>query len=108
MNKAELIKNNQDNLIMLRALGLFFFNFTQDAIDELKENSREFKHVWEKLAQKATEEEWGHIPEGEFYSLFYSQMSYHTQALIIEKAIEVYGEEARKGAARSLEFASHA
>ncbi len=105
MKSSELIQKNIDALVVTRALGLFLFNFTQDAIKELRDNSHEFDYVWKELVAVAEKR---HKKDGwistvyhtEFYDAFSSKMSYKTQAMIIEKALEIHGADARE----SIEF----
>lgn len=95
-------KETINDLITLRCLSLLFYNFVSDDIDELRK-VQEFNHCWDELLHKAKIKKWGSIPDMEFYSLF-SNVSYETQAVIIEHAKKKYGEEARRGAYYAVDF----
>lgn len=107
-NNAEIIQRNTEALVITRSLGLFFYNFTEDAIQDLRSKSREFKHVWDTYLEgpaiKRHKKQGGMltIDHTAIYECFYLKMSYHTQAAVIEKALELHAEEARKGIASAL------
>ena len=71
---------------------------TNDIINELREESSEFKTVWDELYAKEKlrfKKEGGMfvIDHTVVYDAFFSKMSYSTQAVIIEKVLLKYSDE---------------
>lgn len=97
-------KNKQiiEDLILMRCLGLLFYNFTQEDTKHLRSVSAEFTHMWSELERLAKKKKWFSIPDKEFYLLF-ANASYDTQAHIITRARERYEGEARNGVKAGLE-----
>jgi hypothetical protein len=107
--KSESIKRNLESLVITRSLGLFLYNFRSNDIHDLISQSSEFAHVWKELEEVALERSkqsgWmATVKHTEFYDAFYSKMSYATQALIIEKAVELYGKEAKQNIELSIKI----
>ncbi len=91
-----------EQLVTMRCLSLFFYNFSRDQIDELRK-IHEFDHVWSELEYKAKKKKWFSIPDTEVYNLFVS-VSYETQTEIIRVAFEKYEKEARDGITEGQAF----
>ena len=91
-----------EQLVTMRCLSLFFYNFTRDQINTLRK-VQEFDHVWGELEAKAKKKKWFSIPDTELYAIFVS-VSYETQAEIIRVAFEKYETEARDGITEAQTF----
>jgi len=90
------------HLVVTRCLSLLFYNFTDEDIKILKE-VREFEYRWTPLVNRAEREQWSHISDTEFYNLFVN-VSYETQAHIIERALERYQDEAEGAIGFSMQM----
>lgn len=90
------------HLVVTRALSLLFYNFTNEDIDILKKVS-EFEYRWTPLVNRAEKEQWSCISDKEFYNLFVN-VSYETQAHIIERALERYQVEAENSIGFSMQI----
>jgi CRISPR/Cas system CMR-associated protein Cmr5 small subunit len=102
--KPNKMKTEQfaSHLVATRCLSLLFYNFTTEDIDHLKK-VREFEYRWTPLVNRAEREQWSHISDKEFYNLFVN-VSYETQAHIIERALERYQEEAERAIGFSMQI----
>lgn len=79
-------------------------------MEELCEKSKHFKKIWDELhaESKAQHEKDGGmwiVDHTDIYNAFSNKMSYVTQALVIEKAMEIHGAEAKHDIEFSLEIA---
>lgn len=90
------------HLVVTRCLSLLFYNFTNEDIDILKK-VREFEYRWTPLVNRAEKEQWSCISDKEFYNLFVN-VSYETQAHIIERALERYQDEAERAIGFSMQI----
>lgn len=97
----DLLQKHKNNLIVQRALTLFFFNFDSypEIIEEMKKENSGFKHGWEKLSEEAKERSkktgWpATIDFTDIYGFFATKLTYKAQALLLEKVLKAYKEEA--------------
>lgn len=105
-----MIEKHKENLIVQRALLLFLHNFKDHQIKELIEESDEFEHAWNKLQSRLRREKkmsdtaYLTIDFAEFWRMFATEVSYKTQALIIDKCINWYGKESKSNIEFSMEL----
>jgi len=102
-----IIEKQKENLIVQRAMLLFFYNFNTypNIIDEMKSENSGFDHAWEKLSKEATKESnksgWmATIDFKDFYGLFATKLTYKAQAMLLEKVLDKY----YKQAAHDIDF----
>lgn len=107
----DLLEKHKNNLIVQRALTLFFYNFDTypDIIEEMKVENSGFNHGWEKLSEEAKERSkktgWpATIDYTDIYGFFATKLTYKAQALLLEKVLNVYGEEAKGNIDFSIEM----
>lgn len=98
----DLLEKHKENLIIQRALLLFFTNYTNHRyiIEEMEAENGGFAHAWEKLyneSKERYEKDGGMwiIHNHEIYLLFATKLTYKAQALFIEKVLKAYGEESK-------------
>lgn len=106
----ELLNKHLENLVTQKALALFFFNFnTYPIVKEMEAEDSGFQHAWNTLVENSKAE---HDKNGgmwiiqytEIYTLFVQKLTYKAQALLMEKVLNYYGEEARKAIEFSIEM----
>lgn len=107
----DLLKKHKESIIVQRALTLFFYNFDTypEIIEEMKAENSGFQNGWEKLSEEAKErsKKTGWPPTinyTDIYGFFATKLTYKTQALLLEKVLKAYGEEAKGNIDFSLEI----
>ena len=107
----DLLEKHLDTVIAQKALSLFFYNWNTypSIVDEMKAEDSGFNHAWNNLidSSRAEYERKGGmwiIQYTEIYSLFVSKLTYRSQALLIEKVLEYYGDEAKKAVEFSVKM----
>lgn len=88
-----------DTLKVIKALNLFFYNYTGTDIEFLQVNSNEFSIWWQNNLDSD-------IPSFQrFWNAWASaDLSYKTQIIILERALERYGNEAERSVSRALNY----
>jgi hypothetical protein len=83
----------------IKALNLFFYNYTGTDIEFLQENSDEFNIWWQNNLDSA-------IPSFQrFWNAWASaDLSYKTQSIILERALERYANEAERSVSRAMNY----
>ncbi len=111
MENTNIIEEQKQNLIVQRALFLFFYNFDNhiEIIEEMKEENFGFSNAWEELEYKAKKRQEEHggmniIDFKDFYELFTTKLSYIGQALLIKKVVSAYKDEVEEHINFSLEI----
>lgn len=82
-------------LVATRCLALFFYNFKDEHIKQIREKNRNFDYAWSKLLAKSKNEKWDHIYDYRFWEL-YSGLDLEAQGVVMEKAYEIYEAEVFK------------
>lgn len=106
-----LLQKHKENLIIQRALLLFFYNFNTypEIVEEMKAENSGFNHAWEEISTKAMEQSkksgWmATIDFQDIYGLFTTKLTYKAQALLIEKVIDKYYKQAKNDIEFSMEM----
>lgn len=103
----DLLEKHLENLVTQKALALFFYNWnTYPIVEEMENENSGFKHAWINLieASRIEHEKKGGmwiIQYTDIYTLFVTKLTFKAQALLIDKVLGYYGNEARK----AIEFA---
>jgi hypothetical protein len=98
-----IIEKYKTELVVLRALHLFFYNWKQKDIDILCED-KEFKFNWDELLASQTSI---FIRVDSFYKMFSTQFSFEGQAKIIEYVLKKYKSEATESVDFSIYTKEH-
>lgn len=106
----KLLLKHRENLIVQKALNLFFYNFnTYPIVEEMEKEDSGFKNAWGKLIKASKEE---HDKKGgmwiidytEIYKLYNFKLTYKAQALLLEKVLHYYKDEAKKAVDFSIKI----